>query len=178
MVAALHGLAGVALTSFALAAGIADIRYRRIPNWLTVGGAALGVAFAALSGAGSLLHALEGLAAGLAIGVVLFLFKALGAGDAKFMAAIAAWAGWERLPAAYLAMLAGGAALALVWSIRHRILGATLISTSAIVGAAVSNGGRMPPMMGGTAAGKFPYGVGLGVGAIAWWFWAGGVLPR
>ena len=177
MVAALNGLAGVALTSFSLAAGIADIRSRRIPNWLTVGGAGLGVGFAALGGAGSLLHALEGLTAGLAIGVALFLFKALGAGDAKFMAAIAAWAGWERLPSAYLAMLAGGATLALAWSIRHRMLRATLISTSAMVGAVVSNGGRMPPMMGGTPAGKFPYVVGLGVGAIAWWFWAGGVVP-
>lgn len=174
----MDGLAGLALTSFSLSAGIADIRCRRIPNGLTVAGAILGVGFAASGGGAGLLHAFLGLAAGLAIGVVLFLFKALGAGDAKFMAAIGAWAGWERIPAAYLAMLAGGAALALAWSIRHRMLRATLISTAAMVGAAVSNGDRLPPMMGGTAAGKFPYAVGLGVGAIAWWFWAGGMVPR
>jgi hypothetical protein len=74
-------------------------------------------------------------------------------------------------------MLAGGAAFALVWSARHRMLKATLMSTSAMIGAATSGAGRLPPMMGGTAVGKFPYGVGLGLGAIAWWFWAGGVLP-
>jgi len=170
-------LAGAALVCFALAAAVTDIRSRRIPNWLTVGGAALGVGLSAAAGPPGAVLALLGLAAGLAVGVLLFIFKALGAGDAKFMAAIGAWAGWERLPAAYLAMLAGGAALALVWSARHRMLKATLASTSAMIGAATSGAGRLPPMMGGTAAGKFPYGVGLGLGAIAWWFWAGGVLP-
>jgi len=169
-------LASLVLTGFSLATGIADIRYRRIPNWLTVGGAGVGVAFAASTGVAGLVLALQGLAAGLAIGIVLFRFKALGAGDAKYMAAIGAWAGWERLPAAYLAMLAGGAAFALAWSVKHRMLRATLVSTSAMVGAAVTSGDRLPPMMGGTAAGSFPYGVGLGIGAIAWWFWAGGLV--
>ena len=168
----------MALVLLALVASLADIRFRRIPNLVTVAGASIGVALAGHAGSHSLYLALQGLAAGLVIGLLLFLLKALGAGDAKFMAAIAAWAGWERLPAAYLTMLAGGAAFALAWSIRHRMLRATLISTSAMVGAAVSNGDRLPPMMGGTAAGKFPYAVGLGMGAIAWWFWAGGVVPR
>jgi prepilin peptidase CpaA len=168
--------AGVVLVCFAVAAGMTDIRTRRIPNWLTAGGAALGLGFAAAAGTPGLLLALLGLGVGLAIGMGLFLVKALGAGDAKFMAAVSAWAGWERLPAAYLAMLAGGAAFALAWSVRHRIVRATLVSASSIVGAAVSGGHRPPPMMGGTAAGKFPYAVGLGAGAIAWWFWAGGVV--
>lgn len=170
-------LAGTILVCFALAAAVTDIRSRRIPNWLTVGGAALGVGLSAAAEPPGAVPALLGLAAGLAVGVLLFILKALGAGDAKFMAAIGAWAGWERLPAAYLAMLAGGAAFALVWSARHRMLKATLVSTSAMIGAATSGAGRLPPMMGGTAVGKFPYGVGLGLGAIVWWFWAGGVLP-
>jgi len=171
-------LAGAVLVCFALAAAITDIRLRRIPNWLTVGGAALGVGFAAAFGLPSLVLAMQGLAASLAVGFMLFFLKTLGAGDAKFMAAIGAWAGWERLPAAYLAMLAGGAALALLWSLRHRMLKATLVSASAIVSAAVSTGDRVPPVMGGTTVGKFPYGVGLGLGAIVWWVWAGGTVPR
>ena len=170
-------LASAVLVCFALATAITDVRSRRIPNWLTVGGAALGVAFAAASGLPSLVLSIQGLAASLGVGVLLFFLKMLGAGDAKFMAAIGAWAGWERLPAAYLAMLAGGAAFALLWSLRHRMLKATLVSTSAMVSAAVSTGDRVPPMMGGTVAGKFPYGVGLGLGAIVWWVWAGRAVP-
>jgi len=169
--------ATVTLVLFALWVGITDVRTRRIPNWLTGAGAASGLALAAATGQDSLVLACQGLVAGIAIGLLLSSLHALGAGDAKFMAAISAWAGWDRLPAAYLGMIAGGAAFALVWSARHRVLRATLLSTSLIIGSAVHSGQRLPPVVGGTEAGKFPYGVGLGLGAIAWWFWAGGTMP-
>jgi Flp pilus assembly protein protease CpaA len=174
----MHALVCVGFVAFALAAGIADVRSRRIPNWLTVSGAAAGVGLAAARGGSpSFLLSIEGLAAGLGIGFALFLTRTLGAGDAKFIAAGSAWAGWERLPVAVVAMLGAGAAFALLWAARQRILKGTLLSTTAMVGAAISGGDRLAPAMGNTAAGKFPYGVGLGLGAIAWWLWAGCALP-
>jgi prepilin peptidase CpaA len=140
---------------------------------LNLSGAAAALALAWLGGSSQLLSPVLGLLAALGIGLLLFLLRLLGAGDAKFMAAIGAWAGLSRLPMAFLAMLAGGALVALVWSWRQRMLKATLMSTATMVGGAVTGAGSSSPWVGHTAAGRFPYGVGLGLGAIAWWLWEG-----
>ena len=161
------------LLAFALGAGFLDLRTRRIPNWLNVAGALAALALAGLGGKSHLLSPLLGLGAALGVGFVLFGLRMLGAGDAKFMAAMGAWAGIGRLPMAFLAMLAGGALVALVWSWRQRMLRATLVSTASILGSAASGGPSVKPWVGQTAAGRFPYGVGLGLGAIVWWLWEG-----
>ena len=161
------------LVAFALGVGIIDLRTRRIPNWLNVSGALAALLLAGLDGTPQLVSPVLGLAAGLGIGFLLFLMRLLGAGDAKFMGAIGAWAGLSRLPMAFLAMLAGGALVALVWSWRQRMLKAALMSTATMVGGAVSGAGTSSPWVGYTAAGRFPYGVGLGLGAIVWWLLEG-----
>lgn len=173
----LNYLASGIVIALAVGAGAMDYRTRRIPNWLTVWGALAGVVLSGLAGDGALLRSLGGMGVALAVGVLLYGLKALGAGDAKFMAAVGAWAGWTRLPGAFLAMLGGGALFALIWSARHRLFRATLLSTSTMVGTALSGGGKGIPWVGNTAPGRFPYGVGLGLGAIVWWFLAGGRLP-
>jgi Flp pilus assembly protein protease CpaA len=58
-----------------------------------------------VSGVPHFYASLQGFAAALGVGLVLFFLRTLGAGDAKFMAAIGAWAGLSRLPMAFLAML-------------------------------------------------------------------------
>jgi len=165
------------LVALAVGAGVMAFRTRRIPNWLTVGGALAGLVLSGMAGDGALLRSFWGMVGALAIGVTLYALKTLGAGDAKLLAAIGAWAGWSRLPGAFLAMLGGGALFALAWSLRQRVFRATLLSTSTMIGTALSGGGKGTPWVGNTALGRFPYGVGLGLGAIAWWFLAGGRLP-
>ena len=89
-------LVGAMLLS--LSAGWTDWRSRRIPNWLTVPGLAVGVALsAALSGWSGLKDSLLG--AGLAFALLLpfWLLKSLGAGDLKFAAALGAYTGPGRL---------------------------------------------------------------------------------
>jgi prepilin signal peptidase PulO-like enzyme (type II secretory pathway) len=103
--------------------------------------------------------------------------RTLGAGDAKFMAAVGAWAGLSRLPMAFLAMLGVGALTALAWSWRKRVLRATLASTATMVGGALHGTSAGTPWVGQTDVGRFPYGVGLGLGAIIWWLWTGCRLP-
>ncbi|WP_114522467.1 prepilin peptidase [Altererythrobacter sp. ZODW24] len=73
-------------------AGFLDVRDRRLPNWLCVLTAALGLIAIAilLSPYSALLAAAHGLAA-LIIGMVLFQFGVFGGGDAKFYAGIACW---------------------------------------------------------------------------------------
>lgn len=161
---------------FVLLAGWLDYGTRRIPNWLTVGGATAGMGLTALAG-GGFLYSLAGFVAALLVGFVLYGLKALGAGDAKLVAAIGAWAGLTRLPEAFLAMLGGGALLAVIWVVRRRLLGLSLLSTASMLASISQGKGAGTPLVGRSEAGKFPYGVGLGLGAAVWWFWAGGVLP-
>jgi len=108
-------LAGAILLS--LIAGWTDWRSRRIPNWLTVPGFAVGVAVSAfLGGWGGLKDSLLG--TGLAFGLLLpfWLLKSLGAGDLKFAAALGAYTGPGRLIDILIGsvFVAGVMALALV----------------------------------------------------------------
>lgn len=95
-----------------------DLRTRRIPNLLTLGGALAGLVFHLASGgwtaaAGSV----AGWAIGIAIFVVPFVLGGLGAGDVKLLGALGAWLG----PGAviWLALYAGvaGAVLAILFSL-------------------------------------------------------------
>ncbi len=75
-----------------ITAGFLDIRDRRLPNWLCLLTAVLGLIAVTLlvSPQGALLAAVHGLIA-LIIGMVLFQFGVFGGGDAKFYAGIACW---------------------------------------------------------------------------------------
>jgi prepilin peptidase CpaA len=85
-------LAGAVLLS--LIAGWTDLRRRRIPNWLTVPGLAVGVATnTALGGWSGLATSLKGAAVGLALLLPFVLLRSLGAGDWKLAAALGAFAG-------------------------------------------------------------------------------------
>lgn len=98
-------------------AGSTDWRSRRIPNWLTVPGFAVGLAISTfLGGWAGLKDSLLG--AGLAFALLLpfWLLKSLGAGDLKFAAALGAYTGPGRLIDILVAsvFVAGVMALALV----------------------------------------------------------------
>lgn len=108
--------AAAALASIAITGAYLDLRYRRLPNWLCAIGliAGLGLGYAAGGAAWfgmSALHACLALAAGMG----LFAIGAIGGGDAKYYAALAAW-----FPLRYGALLIvsvslAGLALLVVW---------------------------------------------------------------
>ncbi|MBZ5723703.1 MAG: A24 family peptidase [Acidobacteriia bacterium] len=86
-----------ALLALVLGAAIFDIRYRRIPNWLTVSGVLIGLALNTFLDPvwPGLRFSLKGLGLGFAVYFLLYALRAMGAGDVKLMAAVGALAGWE-----------------------------------------------------------------------------------
>ena len=106
-----------------IVAAIWDIRTRRIPNWLTLSGVVLGVALNTfLFEISGLWFSLKGL--GLAFGVyfLLYLLRAMGAGDVKLMAAVGAAAGWENwLGILVLTSIAGAVAGLLLVAFKGRL---------------------------------------------------------
>ena len=114
------------LLGLVLLAAFLDLRTRRIPNWLTVSGFAIGLAFRVPHGAGPFF---DGLAAGLiAFGLALpvFALGGLGGGDVKLLAAVGTFLGVERLWAALLVTVLAGGALATVAVVRQRRVGTTI----------------------------------------------------
>ena len=89
------------MAALALVAAVYDVRFRRIPNWLSLSGVLLGIglnAFLAVDG----LHwyegynwrsALGGLGLAFVIYFPLYLLRGMGAGDVKLMAAVGALVG-------------------------------------------------------------------------------------
>jgi prepilin peptidase CpaA len=105
-------------------AGFTDWRSRRIPNWLTMSGALLGIAVnAALAGWPGVESSLLGMVLGLAVLLPFVLVKSLGAGDWKLIGAVGAFFGPRQLIVILFAtiLVAGVMALALiVWKRRIR----------------------------------------------------------
>ena len=106
----------VVLIVLVLAAAVYDVRYRRIPNWISVSGAAIGLALNAFlyRGVPGLLFSLKGLALGFGAYFLLYAIRAMGAGDVKLMGAVGSLVGWEDWFAIFLVTAVLGGVLALI----------------------------------------------------------------
>lgn len=91
-------------------AAVADLRTRRIPNWLTYATMGMGVSYHVyVDGWQGFLFGIEGLSLGCALLVVFYLLGGMGAGDVKLMAAVGSFVGPKIVIVAFLfTALAGG----------------------------------------------------------------------
>ncbi len=123
-----------AVAAVGVVAAVIDLRTRRVPNWLTLATAALGIALATL-------HVTRVTAAaaayGLLVGVVVMLpghlFGGSGAGDVKLLAALGTLLGPAHTVLAFLFTGVSGAALALVVAAHRGLLRSTFSRSTAFV---------------------------------------------
>lgn len=149
----------------AIAAGILDWRYRRIPNWLTVSGLVAGIAVnTILYRWPGLKAALLGTALGLGLLLPFVVIRSLGAGDWKLAGALGACLGPRQLLSVLMGtiLVAGVMALGLViWKGR---LKRTLLNIAHLLAALVSL--RMPGSevsLDDPQSIKIPFGVAMAV---------------
>jgi len=112
----------ILLTLLAATAGVTDLRWRRIPNWLTVPGCLLGIAVNSMdAGWRGTKESLLGSGLGLLVLLPFVLVRSLGAGDWKLVGAIGAFLGPERLTAVlFLTILVAGIMAGILVVVRRR----------------------------------------------------------
>lgn len=151
----LQVIGALVLGCIVLIGAISDVRSRRLPNLLALATAGIGLTLGYQSlpeGVAWWSPALHGLVA-LIGGMILFRFRWIGGGDAKYYAALACW-----LPLGQAIMLIStvtllGLALLIVWFTARRISGKAGM---------------------GKEAAALPYGVAIGAGALAsYWMTVG-----
>jgi prepilin peptidase CpaA len=167
-------VASVLLVLLLLAASWTDVRARRIPNWLTVGGMIAGLAVRASMGPAPMLSGALGIGLGLLLAAPFFMVGALGGGDAKLLMAVGAFMGPADLARASLVIAIVGGLVALAEAARRGVLLPTLASCGSLLVSWVTLGRRghaRTVAQGGRLA--VPYGVAIAAGSLLWWF-AGG----
>jgi prepilin peptidase CpaA len=168
----------VCLVVFVIMIAVSDMHSRRIPNWLNVGAASLGLVTSVLvDGPWALLWGLAGLAVGLAVFLPFYLARGFSAGDVKAMAAVGAFVGPKGalLTAASILLVGsiGGFALlirlggaAAVRALRDRWL------TRVCILVATGSAPGMEPSATDPARHRFPYGIAIAGGTLAYLIWS------
>ena len=158
-------------------AGVLDLRTRRIPNWLTLGGLAVALLLRGLTGTGPLLDGLAGAGFGLVTGLLLFMLRALGGGDGKLLMTAGAFFGFAPMVGALLAIGILGGLLGVVEAVRRGVILPALYNAGGMLKrwATLGRAGAARTLESPGAV-KVPYGVAIAAGAIAWWFWGVPVL--
>ncbi len=139
-----------------------EIRWRKIPNWLTGAGALFGLGAMAIDGGVSgALSAIVGACVGAGVFLPFCLMGTLGGGDMKLMGAVGAIVGWPLiLPVLAHTCLAGGilAIIVMVWS-------GHIWSTLASVGK-ILFGGKSKQRQGLRNVPTVPYGLAIAAGSL------------
>jgi prepilin peptidase CpaA len=95
-------------------ASVSDIRYRRIPNWSVLAIGALFIPWAFFVAPASVLPSLGAALVALVIGLILYAFRIVGAGDSKLLAVVALFAGMNHLLQLLVLVALVGGVIALI----------------------------------------------------------------
>ena len=161
-----HSMQLILLTPLLVTAIYTDLRWSRIPNWLTFSAMVVGIAGQAWTGG---LHGALFSVAGLPIGLGLFLLpyacRTIGAGDVKLMAAVGSMVGpFGSISVAFLSVLAGGlyalGAMGYQWGVSTTSRKLAVATNGAFVRAgSIGTGTLQLPF-------KLRYGLAIGAGTL------------
>ena len=170
-------IASAALTTLLGLSVWFDVRYRRIPNLLTVAGLGAAIVLRALLGFSGVVEGVEGAVVGLALALVPFALGMLGGGDVKLLAAVGGFMGPSRLIGAFLAIALVGGVLALLEALRRRAAREVMSRSFAVVkNLALFGRAGYRPTLESEGAMTVPYGVAIAAGSLGWWLVTGGAL--
>ena len=148
----------------AVAGAMIDLRTRRVPNALTLGLAASGLAAAASGASGiSVAAALAGFALGMVLMLPGHLIAGTGAGDVKLFAAIGTLVGPATIMTAFLYTAIAGGVLAVVVAIKRRRLQRTLEATAGLVS---GNAAQAAAIESPLANNRFAYAPAIAIGTL------------
>lgn len=117
----LHTSARLLIAFLLAVATFVDLRSRRIPLWLSLGGCASGLLAAAFTGFDAFLLSFAGFAVGVLLLVPLVLRGGFGGADALVLGMVGAWLGWPFiLWAAWWTAIAGAVYAVIVWRSGYR----------------------------------------------------------
>jgi prepilin peptidase CpaA len=168
-VAAVKLLAMLAMLGVAV---FTDLRERRIPNKVTLSGAVAALLLSALEIGGIPTGALLGLGVALAVSFPAFALGALGAGDAKLLAAVGAFVGGSGLFAVLIYSGFAGGLLGLASAIRRGVIIPVLLETKNLAIWMVTFGHKgARRTIQDPEARTVPYGVAIAVGAVLAWIY-------
>ncbi len=131
---AMHSFAWWPMVAVLAVAVTTDLKWRRIPNWLT--GPFLAAGFAVcgwLHGWRGLGQSAEGMALGLLAYGILFWLGGMGAGDVKLCAAIGAWTGPGQLLIAMILTALVGGLMAMTWAVSSGFARELLEDTGSLI---------------------------------------------
>ena len=159
--------------AFLFFAVASDLRFHRIPNWLTLPALLAALLVSPWAGATSgPLEAALGAALGFALLVGPYAFGGMGAGDVKALMVLGAWLGPEAtLGVAVWAVIAGGGFALIILVLRGELgafarrWGRMLLGTLALRRVSYE-----PPAAGSIAAGGIPFAAAIAVGLAAQWY--------
>lgn len=153
-----------AVAGCGIVGALVDIRTRRIPNPLTLGIALTGLAFAATRWSGiSVGTAALGLAVGIALMLLPYVFGAMGGGDLKLFASLGTFLGpWPTVQAFLYTLVAGGL-LAVYVAMQRRRLRETVANAAVLVR---TGGANAPAIEHPSSNNRFAYAPAIALGTL------------
>jgi prepilin peptidase CpaA len=166
-----HVTSGVFLIMM-LTAAAWDLKFRRIPNLLTVSGLLLALVMRGIQGTDPLIDGVIGAGMAALVSLPLFAVGALGGGDGKLLIAVGGFMGPARLAGALLMIALFGGVMGVLDAYRRGVLAPVILNCLDLIKhwATFGRAGRrMALAMPGAVT--IPYGVAIAAGAVTWWFW-------